>query len=149
MKRIVSYLFPVLLVAVYLISTMGCGVHKCTADGTYDVMILFGESICESAHPENGNGPVCSCGLNHILAEDGEHHDGDCCSTDTYVLSQDQVTSNNDLDESGLVDCGLVLQSDSMLLLPDYIAYTGVVYSTGFTISYDCGLFVANSQFRI
>lgn len=71
------FLFVALL---YVVSTMGYAVHVCTDDGTAQLILMYGESPC--AHE-------CESGCGH--SHDHHHnHDKDCCSTDVYVLTQDQ-----------------------------------------------------------
>lgn len=114
--------------ALYIVSTMGYGVHRCTTDGTASLILMFGESPCEYVHShvdEHGNAYIHShapemhdqacchghhadCGSDHwdscSAHHSGEQHEegcashnheqehGGCCSTDVYVLTQDQNT---------------------------------------------------------
>lgn len=99
----------------YIVSTMGYGVHKCTSDGTASLILLFGESPCEYVHShidEHGNSYTHShapgehhgecdghhdgdCGHHHA---DGEHEHKGCCSTDVYVVTEDQTASDDSFD---------------------------------------------------
>lgn len=95
-------IFFVAVVALYIVSTMGYGVHRCTTDGTASLILLFGESPCEYVHShvdEHGNtythshapgmhDQACShghhgdCGQGHgegcSAHHSGEHHEGGC-----------------------------------------------------------------------
>ncbi len=64
----------ILLVGMYLISSMGYGIHECMHKGTKDVVLLFGEIPCQCSH-------------------DGHEDeiDGKCCTTTTYTLSHKQL----------------------------------------------------------
>lgn len=105
MKTLMRNIFFVVMALLYIVSTMGYGVHTCTSDGSASLVLLFGESPCEFVHShidEHGN-----C-ITHSHPHSSEHHsdcsehhnDGcnhshsdNCCSTDVYVLSQDQNTA--------------------------------------------------------
>lgn len=131
-KSLVRNIFFVAVMVLYVVSTMGYGVHKCATNGTASLILLFGESPCEYVHShvdEHGNtythshapgkhdqecshGHHVGCGSAHGGCcgshNSGEHHeegypghdhelehDG-CCSTDVYVLTQDQNTTVED-----------------------------------------------------
>lgn len=78
------------VMALYIVSTMGYGVHKCTSDGTASLILLFGESPCEYVHThvdEHGNSYTHShapgkheeaCGHGHHEGECGGHHGNGC-----------------------------------------------------------------------
>lgn len=109
MKRgrlnIFSCLLATILVALYLVSTMGYGVHECVAEGTRNVILLFGESPCEFVHAhEHPEGCCCGhcssdghsdctahveCGCNHHHAHEAIHNAG-CCKTTVFSGTQDQ-----------------------------------------------------------
>lgn len=96
----------------YIVSTMGYGVHKCSTDGTASLILLFGETPCEFVHSHiDSDGNTYShshapgehhhthdcqdehCGSHEF---DGEHHSSDCCSTNVYVLTEDQDITSED-----------------------------------------------------
>lgn len=92
------------VIALYIVSTMGYGVHRCTADGTASLILLFGESPCEYVHShmdEHGNtythshAPGEHHNCTHHHGENG--HEG-CCTTDVYMVSEDQTTSDDNFD---------------------------------------------------
>ena len=114
MKNIIRNILFLAVTALYVFSTMGYGVHKCTLEGTASLTILFAENPCWN-HGVCGHEAGCSYGHHNEgkCAESGicsdqksceEHdsnshsHSGNCCSTDVYVLSQDQTTVQDDYD---------------------------------------------------
>ena len=89
---------------------MGYGVHKCNAEGTASLILLFGEAPCEYVHSHtdsNGNtythahhpgNHSCSHGCTHHPDDQhhtDEHNHEDCCSTSVYVLTHDQNTNDS------------------------------------------------------
>lgn len=126
MKSLAKNIFFVAVMVLYIVSTMGYGVHRCTTDGTASLILLFGESPCEYVHSHvDRHGNIYThlhapgehdqaCGhVHHGDGHDGcsagHHHEGEhdgCCSTDVYVLTQDQKTvedSNQFLMQAHLV----------------------------------------------
>lgn len=114
MRKLFSCLFAPLVVAIYIVSTMGYGIHECKHDGTRDVIVLFGETPCEYIHSHvDGKGHLythahhaksctaCACcGETPDTGEPGTavyHHDGNCCHTTVYSITHDQ-TLENDVD---------------------------------------------------
>ena len=151
MKKVVSYLFIVLLVGVYILSTMGYGIHQCLAEGSNDVILLFGETPCDYVHSKGGNSASCVCKVSHLISGEncqGSEHDNNCCTTETYVLSQDQVSSNNDYDQTPIFDCIYIPYNDILAVSSETGFFSGIIFSTGF-IKGDCAIHVVNSQFRI
>lgn len=157
MKNCISYLFSVMIVGLYILSTMGYGVHECSLDGTKNMMVLFGESPCEYAHSRAneqkcGKCKCCACCGSSQSSEESHDHDGKCCTTEVYVLTQDQVNSQNtSVDGPAVSDLYAFVETAGncidMVKLP---AFSGVVYSTGFTKStFITDLHISISQFRI
>ena len=111
MKQIMRDMLFIMVATLYVVSTMGYGVHKCNAEGTASLILLFGETPCEYVHSHtdsNGNTYThshfpdshnCSHGCAHN--HDGQPHHGeehsheDCCSTNVYVLTHDQNTKDS------------------------------------------------------
>lgn len=76
MKKVLHIAFPIILLCVYTVSTMGFGIHQCSTDRTTKILLLVGENPCSHTHHHNG---VCECGHPH-------HHDASCCNTKVYVV---------------------------------------------------------------
>lgn len=100
MKKIFTYVFPTILVFVYLLSYVGFGIHTCTCSGTTDVILLFNNLSCERIHTH--------IHLSHHQCENEEHHhhecdhhddgEAECCHTRILVLTDAQDhRSQNDL----------------------------------------------------
>lgn len=113
MKSFVKSILFLGVAILYVVSTMGFGVHRCTSDGSASVMLLFGNAPCAYAHSHGDEGyhiHTCdadsaqesSCPGHHCdesnCEGESEHHDEDCCSTDVYVVTHDQtLTDDNSL----------------------------------------------------
>jgi len=83
------------VIALYIVSTMGYGVHRCTADGTASLILLFGESPCEYVHSHmDGHGNTYT----HSHAP-GEHHncDGEHHHECTHNHGEDEQNRNGDV----------------------------------------------------
>jgi len=114
MKRgranIFSCLTTIAIMALYLISTVGYGVHECAAEGTKDIVLLIvGESPCEYVHTHSHAGGCCSSAHNHMhnaVCECGHcnHHahamihNSKCCKTTLYSATHDQQVKTTVMD---------------------------------------------------
>ncbi len=157
MKNCISYLFSVIIVGLYILSTMGYGVHECSHDGTKNMMVLFGESPCEHSHSKAraqkcSKCKCCACCGSAKSAEESAEHGGKCCTTEVYVLTQDQVNSQN-ASVDGPVVSDLYAFAEiggNCANMEKLAAFSGVVYSTGFTKNtFITDLHISISQFRI
>lgn len=115
MKSLMRNMAFLAVMALYILSTMGYGVHRCTTDGTAQFILLFGESPCEYVHSHidsqgnsythshvpGGHHSDSDCDAHHT-GECTHHHnddgDGGCCSTDVYVVTEDQAASDRNFD---------------------------------------------------
>lgn len=148
MKKMISYLFSVLLVGIYMLSTMGYGVHQCVLEGSNDIIVMFNTTPCEYAHSKSGILKKCLCETVH--GEEGTSHNNDCCSTETHSVSSDQVNSNNDIDQTPFFDFSYPVHNCTETdVVSDFLAFAGAVYPTGFKMPLTGGLHIQNSQFRV
>ena len=96
MRSIMRNIAFMAVAVLYIVSTMGYGVHRCSTDGTASLILLFGETPCEFAHSHmdaDGNCYTHSHApgeQHHAEGCDAHHHSDDCCSTNVYVLTEDQ-----------------------------------------------------------
>lgn len=153
MKNRISRILMALVVGMYIISTMGYGIHECSHDGTKSMIVLFGETPCEIAHSgdkEASGNRKCTCckmGVSGSLS-----HDEDCCNTEVYVLTHDQVNpSGTDDMNPEFVSLYISVENGSNYMdISKTSAFPGVVYSSGFTKCRSISdLHLAFSQFRI
>lgn len=112
MKRgrlnIFSCLTAIAVTLLYLVSTMGYGVHECIAEGTKDIIVLFGESPCEFVHTHSHKSDYGNTSAHHhahnALCESGHcnHHTllhgAGCCKTTVYSATQDQQVKSTVMD---------------------------------------------------
>ena len=157
MKNCISYLFSAIIVGLYILSTMGYGVHECSHNGTKNMMLLFGESPCEHSHSKAkaqkcGKCKCCACCGSSQSAEESTVHSGKCCTTEVYVLTQDQVNSQS-TSVDGPAESDLYAFAEigvNCANIEKLAAFSGVVYCTGFTKNtFITDLHISISQFRI
>ena len=91
MKRATDHLTCLLVTLTYVLASIGVGVHTCHADGCRHLVWMIGDVSCESIHAHDHEHGHEAC--------HGHHHDGGCCSTQVYVLTdaQDNAPSTADL----------------------------------------------------
>ena len=148
MKKIMSYLFSILFVGLYILSTMGYGVHQCALEESNDIIVMFNTTPCEYAHSKSGILKNCLC--EGVHGDEGTSHDNDCCSTETHTVSSDQVNSNNDIDQTPFFDFSYSVHNSIVIEnASDFLAFAGAVYPTGFKMPLTSGLHIQNSQFRV
>ena len=94
MKRATNRLLFLLMTLTYVLSYMGFGVHICHDDGSRHFVWLIGDISCEAIH-------------HHSHGSDHDHHHGDCCTTQVYVLTDAQDSDNGTIRPACTQDCGL------------------------------------------
>ncbi len=120
MKGFIRNIFFVAVALLYMISTMGYGVHRCTAEGSASLVVFLGESPCEWVHSHtdvNGNSytHAHAPGHHHDCSEDCAH-DNNCCSTSVYVLTSPQDTSDEiEIEAPSQSDFGFLHFTDMLL----------------------------------
>lgn len=78
----------VLILAVYLVSYIGVGVHECRAEGSKEIISFLGREV---AHPHHEQHHDEDC------HHDGAcHHDGNCCQTSVISISEADNGGGND-----------------------------------------------------
>lgn len=85
MKKILHIYLTVILLGVYMVGTMGFGIHECSTDQTIKVLLLAGEKPCSHTHHHSD---VCECGHEHT-------HDASCCNTKVFVVDDPTSASHN------------------------------------------------------
>jgi len=85
-----SNIFLSALVCVYLSANLGFGEHSCIMEGSSQIELLIGQTLCN--HKDSHN-----LGQNHQSGEtcDGCKHDDRCCHTNIYTIDTDQNTVDN------------------------------------------------------
>ena len=126
MNKILRNIFLVAVAALYIFSTMGYGVHKCSSEGTASLILLCGVVPCESAHSGSAHSGTHSdthldtdsheCGCCHN-DDCGNSHDKDCCSTNVYKVSHDQAAAETDIDIAPLASDVSSLMADMYKIL--------------------------------
>ena len=93
MKRIIRDILFIAVALLYIVSTMGFGVHCCSVDGTESLSVLYVENPC--THQHEGHNPSSECCHQHEQGCEHSHQEG-CCSTEVYVVTQDQNTTEDE-----------------------------------------------------
>lgn len=147
MKSFAKNILFVAVVLLYTVSTMGYGVHKCSADGSASLIVFLGESPCEWVHShidEDGNTytHAHAPGHHHQECSGDCVHDSNCCSTSVYVLTSPQDTSDEIVVEApSQFDFGFLHFTDLQL---SFVCGNPFVPESG--ISGDCNPFMGISQ---
>ena len=77
-------ILSVLVVAVYVVSTMGFNIHHCSVSGTSDVTFMYIEDHASHSH-------------NHSTDTDCCCYNSSCCSNTIIILTEDQSVDSNEL----------------------------------------------------
>lgn len=78
MKQASKHFLCLLLAVTYVFAYMGFGIHTCHDDGSRHFVWMLGDVSCEAIHHH-------SHGSDH-----DHHHDGHCCTTQIFVLTDAQ-----------------------------------------------------------
>lgn len=95
MKRVSRALLCLLMAAAYVFAYMGFGIHVCHNDGSRHFVWLIGDVSCEAIHHHSHE------------ADHDHHHDGHCCSTEVFVVTDAQDSDNGADRLAGTPDSGL------------------------------------------
>lgn len=95
MKQSVRHLICLLTAVTYVFAYMGFGIHVCHDDGSRHFVWLIGDVSCEAIHHHSHE------------ADHDHHHDGHCCSTQVFVLTDAQDSDNGADRLAGTSDCSL------------------------------------------
>lgn len=150
-----------LVVVMYLISSMGYGVHECMRSGAKDVVLLFAATPCQCEHDGNGSNSITHTHSDYLgcCANTSQSHDGkisgwdSCCTTTTYTLSHKQLNQRV-YDEDSKTEYAIPLVAVYNAAVPDNLAEPfialAVKYPSGFMNIADYILqIVCKSQIRI
>lgn len=108
MKKFLLYFSSTVLLFIYILSYIGFGIHKCTCNGTTDVVLLIGDTSCEKIHTHIHLNQL----LSHTDSDSNTHHhhcdhhnnqqnSDECCKTEILVLTDAQDNRNKiDLNHS-------------------------------------------------
>ncbi len=131
-KKIITFCLSLSLLVMYMIASMGMGLHECSHDGTRKLIVFFGESPCSYAHSHidtHGNlythTHMAVPGHLHQHLSDGSikeigsmantsvyQHDGHCCKTTAFVLSHEQKIQDCQILSAPSLLCIAVLSDD-------------------------------------
>ena len=105
MKRTPRSILCLLVIATYVFSYMGVGIHTCHDDGSRHLVWLLGDVSCEAIHHHSHE------------ADHDHHHDGHCCSTQVFVLT-DAQDSVSGVDRIAVPEITLPLLAEMESFLP-------------------------------
>ncbi len=105
MRKSILYCIAIITSAVYILSTMGFGLHHCLASDSKSVVLLYGKDICEIAHSHSDSNNLDYNHNSHNTQTDHKEccsdndstyspcccgsqceHSDDCCSTEIFVV---------------------------------------------------------------
>ena len=77
MQKIIRIILSLLMLVAYMVTSIGFGVHECSAQGTKYILFINADKSCEQIH----NHCLCNSGL----CCSGKHSNK-CCSTEIHHL---------------------------------------------------------------
>lgn len=109
MQKVIRYLFSLLVLLAYMFTSIGFGVHECSAKGTRQILIINIDRPCEQIHD------YCSCNSKSCSANQHSHN---CCSTEIYHLDLAYDNTDSCIDallylEQEATDCPMVALNSS------------------------------------
>jgi len=81
MRKLLKYSVSILLAFMYLLASVGIGVHECSASDTKSVVFFYSDSSCEAIHSH------CACGSHDC--HNNIKHSKECCATEFHHLNND------------------------------------------------------------
>jgi len=82
MRKVLKYSVSILLAFMYLLASVGIGVHECSSSGTTNVLIFYSDNTCESLHSHS----TCACGSHDCQSKIDYKK---CCKTEFHHLNSD------------------------------------------------------------
>lgn len=113
MKRASGYILCLLVIAAYVFSYTGVGIHTCHDDGSRHLVWLLGDVSCEAIHHHSHE------------ADHDHHHDGHCCSTQVFVVTDAQDSAPG-LDRIAAPEITLPLLAVAEAFLPVISEYVRI-----------------------
>ncbi len=73
----IRIIFSLLVLAAYMVASVGFGVHECSAKGTKHILLINSDRSCEQIHHH------CSCSIEGCSSNS---HFNNCCFTEIHQL---------------------------------------------------------------
>lgn len=77
MFKFLKYPLVIIMLLVYMITSTGFGIHKCSNDDSIEVLVIKSDKGCEEIHSH------CGCSSEECSSE---QHDNNCCRTEIHHL---------------------------------------------------------------
>ena len=77
MLKFLKYPLAILLLSVYMITSTGFGIHKCSHEDSIEVLVINSDKGCEEIHSH------CGCESDGCSTD---KHDKNCCKTEIHHL---------------------------------------------------------------
>jgi hypothetical protein len=142
MRKVFKNSVSILLAFMYLLASVGIGVHECSASDTKSVVFFYSDSSCEAIHGH------CACGSHdcHSIK-----HSKKCCETEFHHLNSDYDISQFSFHSQQLF-LNLSAICTSCLHCPDYLSANSKLSDINYadhppSITYDTYSF--HSQWRL
>ena len=121
MKRLFSYGLLIVVLIVYVTTTVGFGIHVCQTDGSREAMLLTGGPCCDHSQMPNHHlaHSQCCASSEHAAAEACAASAGlpccaeeKCCELSVYVLGADQDVVSNVSASAPAIACLAALSNE-------------------------------------
>ena len=106
MQKTVRILFSLLVLVAYMVTSIGFGVHECSAKGTKHILLINSNKPCEQIHDH------CSCGSDSCSTKKHSHN---CCTTEIHHL--EFAYDNTDTDFDIVMSCKPVTNDSPLFAL--------------------------------
>lgn len=113
MRQVPRILLCLLTAFTYVLGYMGFGIHTCHDDGSRHLVWMYGDVSCEAIHHHSHE------------ADHDHHHDGHCCSTQVFVLTDAQDNAPG-IDRIAVPEISLPLLAEAEPFLPAVPSYVRI-----------------------
>lgn len=113
MRRVLQYSVSILLAFMYLLASVGIGIHECSASGTKNIVFFYSDNSCEAIHCH------CACGSHDCHST---KHSRKCCETEFHHLNSDYDISQSNFHSQPVILTLSACICSSGLYSSDYLS---------------------------
>lgn len=125
MLKFLKYSLAILLLSVYMITSTGFGIHKCSHEDSIDVLVIKSDKGCEEIHSH------CGCESDGCSAD---KHDKECCKTEIHHLDLvSRVSEENSKISEKVIKLTFIPLNESRIennLPNNFINYRNLLYES-------------------
>lgn len=118
MQKVIRNVFSLLVMLVYMVSSIGFGVHECSAKGTKHILLINSDRSCEQIHDH------CACNSGSCGVSEHSHN---CCSTEIHHL--DLAHDNTNLGVETILSCEI--EANDSLQFALNVSYKAIASPNG------------------